>query len=484
MTITPPCQPAAKPPDLQDGLPASPLARLRLLVALDALLVAGSVSGAAITLGISTPAMSRLLGQLRSMFGDDLFRRSGGRMVPTPRADELRLRVRSLAAEAEALLQPDRPPPPPGPASLEGPMQHPPLAIRALRLPDGQPDSALIARRLFSIGRSHEPQQRLARYIATVGAGRGRTRPLNEGEAEDAFRIVLDGAADPVQIGALLVALQYRGTTAIELAGMARAARNGLPPPTGTQGGPDLDWPAYFSPRSRRPPWFLLAARLLADAGYKVLLHGFAQGIRQLGPVMKALNIPVVLSLPEARHALGQERCAFLPLTAVEPQLQALLNLYRLLEMRAPVNLVVQLMNPLGAGTSVFGVPSATNGMLHREAAQRLGWPRSLTVESHRDVAQATPHRMMKLVLSDQDDATSFTVSARAMDAPQPQPPGYDTAELCAAVWAGRLRDPAAIATVTDTVALGLLAMGREGVNLAEARAVAEDLWERRDRGF
>ena len=52
-----------------------------------------------------------------------------------------------------------------------------------------------------------------------------------------------------------------------------------MPPgtPTGTPVGPvaDLDRPSYAD-RHRQQPWFVLAARLLAVNGVKVLLHGIS----------------------------------------------------------------------------------------------------------------------------------------------------------------------------------------------------------------
>src|SRR5690606_8909323 len=142
-------------------------------------------------------------------------------------------------------------------------VQHPPLAMKPTPMIEGEPDLGMIARRIAAIGPDAEPKRRLAGYIATIGAGAGRSRPLSEDEAADAFRIVLDGEADPIQIGALLVALQYRGVTPNELAGMVRAARARCMP-LDREPAADLDWPAYLSPRSTRPPWFLLSARLVA----------------------------------------------------------------------------------------------------------------------------------------------------------------------------------------------------------------------------
>ncbi len=80
------------------------LGQLRLLIALDALLVEGSVGGAARQMGLSMAAMSRLLGQIREKFDDPIFIRSGRNMIATPKAEALRGRLRRLANEAETLM--------------------------------------------------------------------------------------------------------------------------------------------------------------------------------------------------------------------------------------------------------------------------------------------------------------------------------------------------------------------------------------------
>jgi DNA-binding transcriptional LysR family regulator len=78
---------------------------LRLLGALDALLDTGSVSAAAQRLFLSTPAMSHTLARIRAALGDPILVRAGRRMVPTPRALELREPVRRLMAQARELMQ-------------------------------------------------------------------------------------------------------------------------------------------------------------------------------------------------------------------------------------------------------------------------------------------------------------------------------------------------------------------------------------------
>jgi DNA-binding transcriptional LysR family regulator len=79
---------------------------LNLLVTLDVLLAEGSVVGAAKRLQLSPSAMSRALTRLRDVTGDQLLVRAGRGLVPTPRAIELKDKVREVVEEATALLRP------------------------------------------------------------------------------------------------------------------------------------------------------------------------------------------------------------------------------------------------------------------------------------------------------------------------------------------------------------------------------------------
>lgn len=78
---------------------------LNLLVTLDALLSEGSVAGAAQRLNLSAPAMSRQLARIRYLLGDPVLVRAGRGLVPTPRAEALRGRLRGLVTQAEALVR-------------------------------------------------------------------------------------------------------------------------------------------------------------------------------------------------------------------------------------------------------------------------------------------------------------------------------------------------------------------------------------------
>ncbi|RJQ79755.1 LysR family transcriptional regulator [Pseudonocardiaceae bacterium YIM PH 21723] len=79
---------------------------LNLLITLDVLLQEHSVTLAAERLATSPAAVSRKLATLRRITEDPLLVRAGQHLVPTPRAEQLRERVRALVEQAGAVLAP------------------------------------------------------------------------------------------------------------------------------------------------------------------------------------------------------------------------------------------------------------------------------------------------------------------------------------------------------------------------------------------
>lgn len=77
---------------------------LNLLVVLEALLRHNSVTKAAHELGLSQSATSHALGRLRDLFEDDLLIRSGRGMVPTVRAEQLKLPLEQALGELEQVI--------------------------------------------------------------------------------------------------------------------------------------------------------------------------------------------------------------------------------------------------------------------------------------------------------------------------------------------------------------------------------------------
>lgn len=468
------------------------LARLRLLVVLDALLREGSVAKAAAGLGLQSSAVSRLLSQLREVYGDVLFTRTANGLVPTPFAERLRLHVRALVAETDRLIDapfdPAPEPPDMRPDDWTRPplIATPPLAVRPEVLLQGQPTPEQFAQKLANIGHNAPPQTRLAKYIATSASGPGQTRPLALDEADDALSIILNGEADPIQTGALFATMQHRGATAAEMAGLIRALRRHIGAFEPADDLADLDWPAYMPPKIRTPPWFLHAARLVAGAGYRVALHGHYGGGADGGKLELAAEtagIPVCLSVAEARAAIGRENIVYLPVGAASGQIQSLLALYGLMEMRLPVYAGVHLLNPLGAKASVLGVTTQSRRDLLRDTATMLGASDLSILGSARDFAEFTPFRATTLFRLQDGEAIDITIAARRKVAAPPPPPAYSSREYWQAVWSGAASDAVAEAIIVDTAAMALLTMPSCPVaSFPAARSEAETLWRSRRR--
>src|SRR5260370_28231401 len=77
-----------------------------LLVGFDSIMRDRSVTRAGQRLSLSQPAMSHALTRLRHMLKDELFVRSPGGMVPTPRAEELATPVRMALEGLQQSLVP------------------------------------------------------------------------------------------------------------------------------------------------------------------------------------------------------------------------------------------------------------------------------------------------------------------------------------------------------------------------------------------
>lgn len=465
------------------------MGKLRLLLALDALLRENSVSRAAASVGLQPSAMSRLLSQLREEYDDPLFLRTGHGLRPTPLAETLRLRVRALAAETEALFERS------GRATAAGSQEHrgwegaglnatPPLSVKPSLMLDGEPTPEAFAAKLARIGDDAAPQRRLARSIATIGTGAGRSRPLSEAEAEDALAIILSGEADPVQIGALMAALQYRGATAVEIAGFVRAIRSHVGAVPALRGAADLDWPCYLSPKLKTAPWFLHAARLVASAGYRVALHGhYGQEGTERGKLEIAAarsGITVCATLEDASIAVAKTGIVYLPLPALSPQIYRLLGLYRLMEMRIPLGSAVHLINPMGARASLLGVANTAARTLSRDVALLLGIKELTILGNTRDHAEFTPYRQTPLFRLVGGEAEDLVIPA------VPAPPaegrtGLSTREYWEAVWTGGARDERAEATIVTTAATALLSLGNSE-DFEAACETARALWAGRSR--
>jgi Anthranilate phosphoribosyltransferase len=315
----------------------------------------------------------------------------------------------------------------------------------------------------------------IAEYVRILGRGPGRSRSLTYDEAHEAMARVLRGEAAPESTGAMLMLMRMKGEVPEEIAGFTRALRDTLV----TVPTPDLDWPSYAAGRTRGLPWFLLSARLVAQGGYKVLMHGW-NGVGESGHLVReGLPYAGIMSCDgpdHAREVMATEGIAYLPLENVSPELLHLLQLRAVFGLRSCLNTVARMLNPGGAEASVQGVFHPPYRELQADASALLGLKSLSVIKGGGGEFERNPSK----------DIQVFGLRAGARWDGFVPPAHEDTRRLndgetdlsrLSALWDGTLDDPFAEAIVLATAALALDTLGEPA---AEERAAT--LWRERAR--
>ncbi|GGG74806.1 hypothetical protein GCM10011415_24150 [Salipiger pallidus] len=315
------------------------------------------------------------------------------------------------------------------------------------------------------------PEAPLGAHVRTLARGPGRSRSLTRDEAQSAMRLMLSGDADPHAIGAVLMLMRMKGETADEIAGFAAAAQASLP----DLPRPALDWPSYAAGRTRGLPWFLLSARLVADAGHPVLMHGWNGADRAIRDGLDGAGIPFAEDPSKTRALMERHGIVYLPLETLSPDLFRLLTLRSVLHLRSCVNTVCRMLNPGRAERSVQGVFHPPYRLLQQDAGALLGLD-SLTVikggggEFERHPGKAIAGFGLRGGTSFDGDFPALTTGeARRLDG------GESDGAMVPALWRGELDDPFAEDVVCGTAALALDTLG-----VADPEKTARHLWAQR----
>ena len=317
----------------------------------------------------------------------------------------------------------------------------------------------------------------LAPYVRILARGQGRARSMTLDEAHAAMTGMLAPEADREAIGAILMLMRMKGETAEEIAGFATAVRDTLGAWPGAR--PALDWPAYAAGRTRGLPWFLLSARLVADAGVPVLLHGW-NSHQSTGASVRAalprLGIGIADGVRAAGDRIGADGIAYLPLEHLSPGLMALLRLRDVLGLRSCVNTVCRMLNPAGAPAAVQGVFHPPYRELQADAARLMGLPRLTVLKGGGGEFEHHPAKDIAIFgLRDGEPWNGLTgrpVAAHQRLADAPAEP-----EALADIWTGARTDAFAEAIVLSTASLAL-----ETAGVADPERMARDVWAARNR--
>ncbi|QUJ77322.1 glycosyl transferase family protein [Sulfitobacter albidus] len=316
----------------------------------------------------------------------------------------------------------------------------------------------------------------IAPYVRILGRGPGRARSLDQDEARAAMAIILSGQAAPEAIGALLMLMRMKGETAAELAGFVQAARAQIDVP---RLAPALDWPSYAAGRTRGLPWFLLSAKLVAQAGYPVLLHGWNSHQSSHADVRRgcrALGIHIATDQATAQETLAAHGIAYLPLEILSPPMFALLQLRDTFGLRSCINTVVRLLNPFAANAAVQGVFHPVYREIQADASALLGQKNLSVIKGGGGEFERHPSKDIAAFGLRNGAPWQGKAAAQLDEIRRLAPVAPDASDLTA-LWAGQLKDPFAQAVVEGTTALALETLG-----VADADSRARALWENRSR--
>jgi anthranilate phosphoribosyltransferase len=284
----------------------------------------------------------------------------------------------------------------------------------------------------------------LPELIKHVGRGARLAKELPEDEAEAAMRALVSGAADPVQIGAFLLAMRMKGETAGELAGFVRALRA----ETRLElGGFDLDVDLHGDGRAARPSIALAAACVVASFGARVLVRGWFGSKHARNDIGDAF----------ARMGLVTGGGKSAPVVIVDletyaPRVAALLALRERIGVRTCVQSAVKLLDPAGARRVVCGIFHTPYHEPMAGALLRLGVVRAAVVQAPGGVPELAPDRPTRTSRVDGGRVVGpepFAPTAEA--APEDAPDAASLAELLGAVLAGR--GPAGVLAMTVATA-------------------------------
>lgn len=321
------------------------------------------------------------------------------------------------------------------------------------------------------------PGQDFARFIRQIGRGATLSRPLSEDEAEEAMGMILRGDVRPEQLGAMMIVLRYRKETPEELAGFVRASRALTTCPADT--GVMLDWPSYAD-RHKQLPYFVLAARLLADAGIRILMHGIAgEGTATTPKALAAIGVEASESPAAAARQLKADNLAYLPLANFCAPLLGLFALRPVLGLRSPANTFARMLNPFGARHEMQGVFHPNYLATHQAAAQRLGQPFLAAFKGGGGEVQRNPEKPCHVVTlaggaPGEEDWPALVPNARYPWREEPLDPSR-----LRALWEGSEAAEAPVAAIVGTAAVALRLLGRAASTDA-AEEAARDLWRNR----
>jgi len=220
----------------------------------------------------------------------------------------------------------------------------------------------------------------------------------------------------PVLSGAILAAIQAKGVSADELAGMARVLQAQARQPAAVEyDSPVIDTCGTGGDGASTFNISTAVAFVAAAAGLKVAKHGNRSASSRVGSadVLEALGVNLTAQIDRVQAALDTVGIAFLFAPGWHPAMKAVAPLRRTLKIRTIFNLLGPLVNPLRPTGQVLGVSDPSLVKTMAQALSQLGMRRGIVLHGRERLDEAGLGDATDLAVLTGDGPTGDPVAVR-----------------------------------------------------------------------
>ncbi len=211
-------------------------------------------------------------------------------------------------------------------------------------------DSYATKDRLVNITESYEYKQ----LIRILARGKKGSRSLNFLESYQLIRGFYDNFGNVTQLSVALMLMRVKGESAEEIAGAAIALKTTIES-NWQQLDVDIDWPCYGAKRDQLP-YLLLSAKLLAQQGYRILLHGDDKALphrQHIAKFVDELGITTVSTAAEANVALKSAGICYVSADKLSALVHSFSDIHQDLGLRSLFQSAIRCINPANARLSL-----------------------------------------------------------------------------------------------------------------------------------
>ena len=222
----------------------------------------------------------------------------------------------------------------------------------------------------------------------------------------------------PALSGAILAAIQAKGVSAGELAGMAQVLQQqSLQQPLFNHSQPLIDTCGTGGDGSSTFNISTAVAFVVAAAGVKVAKHGNRSASSKVGSadVLEALGINLNTGIEQTQAALDQVGITFLFAPGWHPAMKSVVPLRQTLKVRTVFNLLGPLVNPLRPTTQVMGVFDGKLIDTVAQAFQLLGMKRAIVLHGREQLDEAGLAAPTDLAILNEDNIEMTSVEPEAL---------------------------------------------------------------------